>query len=254
MLSDNRWRLSVRLSGLYGVASVLPAFMNQIALSQETETDFFCQFLAVFENRIHHLRYVLWKQTYLPLALREINHPYLKTLGAISRTSSAKMLSVAGYLCVHLKKQSLNVENLVKVARYLLGIEIQVAQNELIWRRYRQNPADLKGLPHRLGSQPLGGRFLDARRNFSLIAQIRNQAQLEQLLSGSDLDLLEQVLKRNLPLDMEWRLWVRLQFSNQNAHWLNHAMNKTRLGWGFQLGENKDTRLKKHLLVGKLKT
>src|SRR5690606_25594544 len=60
-LHDDSVDVNMTFFGLYGVSSVLPPFMNELAIKNSDQGENFKDFLNIFQKRLYRLKYEVWK-------------------------------------------------------------------------------------------------------------------------------------------------------------------------------------------------
>jgi len=234
-LSDEQWYLAVNFSGLYGVDSVLPGFMNEAALSSEPSSESFQAFLNLFEHPLHLWRYRIWKKSFFPLGLQCPRHPYQQALAALaghrwpaSQTETEGCRDPSAPLAAYLSGPVFNQESLRKVASFVLNAQVLIRSRVPIWRIFRGARSKI------LGKTLLGKRYLDTRQALEILVTVETNAQMRDLYYGkSGVRRLREILKGCLPPSLEIIIRLRQRLSGPNLAKLNGPYG---LGLGLSLG------------------
>lgn len=162
-LNEQSIEIKATFFGLYGVSSVLPPFMNELALNNSVSGEELRDFLDIFQKRLYTLKYQIWKHGYSPFFINSCQTPYAKLLRSISGDRLPDSLyspaySVAGFL----SKRSHSVLNLIKIFRALTGFSTKIEENIAQWIPYSKKTSECS-----LGENILlGGRYLENRQLF----------------------------------------------------------------------------------------
>src|SRR6476620_3339713 len=83
-IHDQAIEIKATFFGLYGVSSILPPFMNALALENSVSGEAIRSFLDIFQKRLYLLKYQVWKQGHSPLFIDSWHTAYAKLLRSIA--------------------------------------------------------------------------------------------------------------------------------------------------------------------------
>lgn len=237
---DRLIKLKATFSGLYGVSSVLPPFLNEMALENSESGDIFRAFLDIFQQRLYLLKFEIWKQSYAPFFVRDFQSAYSKLLKSISGNKISGVLDSSAYpIAGLLSKRAVSKVRLIKIIEFLTGFSVEIDENVERWVNFKQ-----KSIHYRLGEKALlGDRYLENRRLFLIKINCVTTQNLQKIYFDSIfLKQLKKILMSCLSSIAQYQIWLQ---SDQEFLQTCLGSTKTRLGLGTLLAGSS----KRHCMI-----